>query len=150
MKMLTTSTSACSRRRFLLLAVAALAGCRLPGQGEPGLAQARGGEFPELPAWLRQVTGDPASVTRIGRAYLRTAPRERSLAPLLDALEQRLAAETDLATPQDTASLLVALQRLVRREYAAGELVMAGRWLLSRSEARLYAAVALAGFDGDL
>ena len=142
MKPVTGTRAPCSRRHFLLLAVAALAGCRLPAS-VAGLEQTDGG-IPELPGWLRQVTGDPAPVARIGRAYLQAAPPgERNLASLLDAIEQRLAAETDLAAAQDATSVLMALQRLVRREYTAGEVVMAGRWLLSRSEARLYAAVAL-------
>jgi len=136
-----TSGAGWSRRSFLLsvlasLAVGGIAVSRFYPRGvQPDTATA--------PDWLMKIVADRDAAARFGRAYLDTHPAEQSGETLLKAIDAaivtRLGAGAD--TPMDTQQLLVQLQQLVRAEYAAGQTLVVGGWVLSATEARLYAAV---------
>jgi len=130
-----------SRRSFLLsvlasLAVGGIAVSRFYPHGvQPDTATA--------PDWLLKIVADRDAAARFGRAYLDSHPAEQSGETLLKAIDTamsiHLGAEAD--TPMDTQQLLARLRQLVRAEYAAGRTLLVGGWVLSATEARLYAAV---------
>ena len=120
------------RRQVLALLVAVVAGGRSPAAL---LAVAEGmSAAPIMPDMFT----DPRAAERFGRAYLAAHPFEEDP----DRLMQRLAAalESDEAEPPHGAeAMFMLLDRTVRRDYAHGEVIVVDGWLLSRSEARLYA-----------
>ena len=97
----------------------------------------------ELPWWLR-LTGERDAVLRFGNAYLRSHPEDSELEVLLAEIEKTIPIDGEpepAATSQ--AAYIAMLQRQVRNDYRCGALVSVSSWLLSRTEARLYAAAAL-------
>ena len=131
-----------TRRRFLRsLLLGMLAGtssaCRNPGDSH-------GAGQPEAPAWLASVISAPESAARLGRSYLELHPEEGDANRLMADIEAAVAgyggAESrDTDANQSTASL----QRVVRGEYTRDQVVSVSGWVLSRTEARLYALVSL-------
>jgi hypothetical protein len=135
------STLGRARRRFLISSFAGL----LVGIGPCRLCLGSEEEDPTPdPPWWLTLTGDRDAVLRLGNAYLRSRPEERALAVLVAEIEKAIPADGDLETalnPQ--AAYAAALQRRVRDDYRHGALVSVNAWLLSRTEARLYAAAAM-------
>lgn len=130
----------CSRRTFLLtvlLGALAVAGC--DGQGPSRSTET-------VPQWLPGAVGDRDAAARIGQAYLATHPGEQSLDTLLAAIDAGLDGAQGAAAG-DTQRVLMALQNAVRAEYLRGDSVAVQGWVLSVTEARVYAALALAA-DG--
>lgn len=127
-----------SRRAFLLAAVAGLmASCSKSDQDAvTGAIE----ESATAPAWLPPLIGDPEAASRIGRVYLDAHPEYRSSDVLAAEIEQRLikhdATLTDL---HDTRRVTAAMHDLVRAEYIQNDVVSVGGWILSSTEARLYA-----------
>lgn len=136
------SASSWTRREFLLTALAGLAGCRWPGGAVPSAPAASAA----LSIWLQGGTGDPAAAARIGRLYLARYPGEQDRDRLIAELEADLAQRPGVSEPDgiSDARLLERLFARVRAEYAHAGVVDLEGWVLSRSEARLYALVALA------
>jgi hypothetical protein len=133
-------TCPCSRRAFLLTVLAsalAAAGC-----GEKDAPRSTD----PLSSWLPGAVGDVGAARRIGRAYLEANPGEQNLDGLLAAIDAALSGETG-AAEGDAERLLTALQHAVPAEYLRGESVNVRGWVLSVTEARVYAVLALAG-DG--
>lgn len=133
-------SACCSRRSFLVSVVAAAvvaAGC-----GEQGASQSAAG----MPGWLPGAVGDVDAVARLGRGYLVAHPQERQLDTLLAAIDAALAGAgaTDGRDPQRA---LAALQAAVLADYRRGASVRVQGWVLSVTEARVYAVLALAA-DG--
>ena len=121
-------------RRRLLLAVllAGTAGCAAPFAPSPRRSDAA--------AWFADLFGAGTGMARFGTAYLDAHPAERDPAVLFQALLDVTAG----ADPQrDPGATLAALERAVRWEYRTGDVVSVDGWLLSRSEARLYALATL-------
>ena len=127
-----------SRRDFLLSLLSLLA-APAAGTGAAGAVPTH-----DLPPWLAAISGSPEAVLRFGAAYLQLYPEERDREAIIAAIESRMA---DLpgggATAGCTVDQLLILQRVVRGEYLRGEFVRIAGWSLSRTEARIYAAVAL-------
>ncbi|NEX23258.1 hypothetical protein G3480_23665 [Thiorhodococcus mannitoliphagus] len=88
---------------------------------------------------LLDVVSNRAAAAVLGRAYLVAHPEEADLARLRTLLQERL--RTDVS---DEASILVRIERQLRNDYIRGDLVEVDGWLLSLTEARLYALAALA------
>jgi hypothetical protein len=131
------SGAGCSRRTFLLtVLVGALAAAGCGEQGAPGSAA-------EVPAWLPGAVGDADAAARFGRAYLAANPGEANLDTLLAAIDSALGGELDAAN-SDPQRVLTALQHAVRAEYLRGESVNVQGWVLSVTETRVYAVLALA------
>ena len=131
------SDAGCSRRTFLLTALVgalAAAGC-----GEQGTS----GSVAAVPAWLPGAVGDADAAARVGRAYLAAHPGEANLDSLLAAIDSALGGRIEAAN-SDPQGVLTALQRAVRAEYLRGESVNVQGWVLSVTETRVYALLALA------
>jgi len=132
----------CTRRTFLL---SALLGLTAGGFGANRYSLAEPGPEPCLePPWLSKTIADRQSAARLGRAYLDAHPEYRHCHALLTDIE-RAVKKHDVSTPltadaQQTAS---ALNGLLRKEYAHGEVVSVAGWVLSKTEARLYALAAM-------
>jgi hypothetical protein len=124
------------RRRLL---IAALAGLVAAGLGGCGAAMRNADPAALAVDWPAAMVGDRDGARRFGAAYLRDFPAERDPATLLAALASALRRHDMDGQPFSQALLL----RTVSGEYRRGEIVKVDGWLLSRSEARLYAAASL-------
>jgi hypothetical protein len=113
-----------NRRRFLLLTMVSTLAAR-------GWAE---GTAAGLPDWLARLAFDPAACAGLGEAYLAEHPDERDPRYLLGVLEQSIGHGDTLAS----------LDRTVRAEYLKGDFVQLRHWILSPTEARLYALFAAA------
>ena len=131
-----------TRRRFLrsvllgMLAGASSA-CRYPGYG-------RGAGQSAAPAWLRSIISAPESAARLGRSYLARYPEEADADRLVANIEAAVAGSGGALSPvTDADRITAALQRVVRAEFAQDQVASVSSWVLSRTEARLYALVSL-------
>lgn len=131
-----------TRRRVILALLLGLVAGRAPGLADtvdhPTVAPV------ELPPWLARLRGERDATARLGEAYLRAYPAERSLAVLLAAIEEAIGAQRrSNGAAGDALAALEQLQRAVRDDYVRGEVVSVDGWLVSRTEARVYAVIAL-------
>lgn len=78
-----------------------------------------------------------AAAAAIGVAYLNLHPAEHHRAWLVAALERRIARVAD--PTGESSDVGNALRRAVREDFKCGDTVRVRRWLLSRTEARLFA-----------
>lgn len=125
-----------TRRRLLLTLLLGLSGVRSAPAGvcvEPSPDGDAG-----VPGWLGLLREDTGAAARLGSVYLRDHPAERSVRGLLIAVERSCLGLGDVSS-----NPLTILDRAVREDYRRGELVSVDRWLVSRTEARVYALVTL-------
>jgi hypothetical protein len=120
------SLAGCTRRELLQLLAAGLAagvlgGCQRTATSEPWSA----------------IINDPRAAARIGAAYLAAHPEEHSRSVLYRLLEPVLSGQT--------AEPIAALQQQVRADYMHNAVVSVTGWVLSVTEARLYALIAVSG-----
>ena len=122
-----------SRRHFLLIAMASLtAGCSGKDTAEA--------------TWLPHVIGDPEAAARLGRAYLDLHPEYYNSNVLVTDILEALAkydSSATVATSKNLQQTAAALQQLLRHEYAQSEIETVTGWVLSVTEARLYALAAM-------
>jgi hypothetical protein len=132
----------CTRRTFLLSVLLGLT-ARSVSAGRYTLANS-GPDDCVAPPWLWKTIADRQSAARLGRAYLDANPEYSHCPTLLTTIERTLkkrgASAPVTANAEQTAS---ALQAQLRKEYANGEVVSVAGWILSKTEARLYALVHL-------
>lgn len=127
-----------SRRSFILSLLSGLvAAATLQGCGSPY-------DRTQLAQLLSRTIGDPAAAKRFGDAYLLAYPDEAGIDPLVDQIDAVLikgyGQGLDSADPKLLAEQLAAQ---IKDEYRRGEAIQVDGWILSRSEARLYALIAL-------
>jgi hypothetical protein len=130
-----------SRRSFLLTVAAGAAGAVFYAAGRHWFSSGgpAGGPWSD---WLLDEYNRKA-VKRLGGAYRAAHLLERHNAVLADRIDAALAAEAGAGqTVTDEAAMVGLLQRRVRHEYARDEVVWVSGWILSITEARLYALVA--------
>jgi hypothetical protein len=120
------------RRRQILTLLAVIAAGGLPSL--PGVPAAGKSGVELVPETLT----DPGAAERFGRAYLAAFPSEADRDTLLQRLAAALVAG-EQAVPSGAGAVLARFDRLVRGEYTRGDVIGVDGWLLSRSEARLYA-----------
>lgn len=131
-----------TRRRFLAWLLGSLAlGAPLASR----LARA-GGDLAdrEALAWIDELIPHPESAARLGRSYLAAHPEHADRRLLLGNLER--AATSGLGStnpPGDPAQRVAGLRQTVRHDYTRGEVVVVDGWLLSITEAQLYALTAM-------
>lgn len=134
-----------TRRDVLASLAVMVAGLWLPGG--PAADLASGGEGD---GWLSVCMPDMAAAGRLGRAYLAAHPAEldprRLVAELRESLQ--LGAGGEAIDTDAAAELIIRVREVVTQDYLAGRVVPVDGWVLSLTEARLYALAALA--DGDL
>ena len=138
----TTPDSLVTRRTFLksLLTTWAIASC-LPWQ----IATADPVEAADnSPAWLSDVTGDVNATLRLGNAYLGLYPEEQDPDHLISLIDEALVhlPQFDPAQLKHPDQIAITLKRLVRSDYVNDDIVSLEGWVLSQTEARLYALVA--------
>ena len=132
----------CTRRTFLLSALLSLTAGGF-GSNRYSLANS-GPERCVEPPWLRKTIADRQSAARIGRAYLDAHPEYRHCHALLTDMEQTLKRQdASVSLTADAEQTAGVLQALLRKEYARDEVVSVAGWVLSKTEARLYALVAM-------
>jgi hypothetical protein len=126
-----------SRRAFVIL------GASVAGAAGGVKLLTGGGESDESPAARHELTRrvrasftDLEAAREVGRAYLRTHPRENDEDRLVRLLRSSRPAWRRPVRPDE---IMRTARREVRRDYVAGRLVIADGWYLSRTEARLCA-----------
>jgi hypothetical protein len=125
---------ALSRRRFILSLVATLAPLSLIG-----FAWIR---FPQFRhAVVVSLLSDVPGARVLGARYLRMAPEEADGAALAAELFSHLAEQPGTAIQFAEIGRTLAERR--ERDFAAGDTVIVGGWILARTEARLCALAAL-------
>ena len=125
-------------RRHCLAGLLAAVGAALDG---PFLRFVAPGS-PAIPApALVAVLHDPPRARAIGHAYLRSLPAaQRKAGHLVRAIYADLAQDPGFPAP----NLSRLINDRVRRDFSAGAVVAVDGWVLSSTEARLYALAALA------
>jgi hypothetical protein len=131
-----------ARRDVFVSLAAMLAGVLLPSLGPAT------GQMPVSPAGglLKILVPDIAAASRLGRAYLTAHPAELDLQRLIDGVlgSLRLPGGADAIDSTPEAVLIARVRRFVIDDYLAGRVVDVDGWVLSITEARLYALAALA------
>jgi hypothetical protein len=127
-------------RRLLLRWLPALGGLLLiPAAGEP--LTAREGALPRI---VRVMRCPSRSAAVVGAAYLQLVPAEAAR----DVLEQRicsaLSESAGLGLHMTDTELEQVFRRQIQADFAADNVVSIRGWILSRTEARFYAFIALA------
>ena len=135
-----------ARRDFFVSLAAMLAGVMLPSLG-PAEGQVPNSQPGDL---LNILVSDIAAAGRLGRSYLTAHPGELDLHRLVEDVLRplRLPAAVDAIDSSPEAVLIGRARRVVMDDYLAGRVVNIDGWVLSITEARLYALSALA--DGNL
>ena len=97
------------------------------------------------PNWLQHVVGEPIAVIRFGKAYISAHPDENDPDDLLRLIDEALSRLPDIDPnqPLQPIQIAMALKRLVRTEYIDDDILSMEGWILSRTEARLYALAAV-------
>lgn len=134
-----------SRRAFiksLLIALTATSSLTLPlisGTNAASLSTT-------WPAWLSMVTGDKNAVAKLGQAYLAVHHEEQDSERLMNLIDQALGNLVDLADTRHDDPMHIArvLKQCVRKDYQNDDVISLQGWVLSRTEARLYALALLA------
>lgn len=125
-------------RRGVLLGVLAASGTALAVQRFPWEAALRA-ELDDFLFELLRVVAVPDPV-RVGEARLREAP---DLAADGQALLDAVFADLPVATAETARELAELLRDAARRQFAAGDIVLAGGWTLARIEADFCTLIAL-------
>lgn len=127
-----------TRRRFLIAVLSGLV-LSVPLYARP----ARAGSilFPrKLPPWFDLLVPQRQPAARLGRAYLESRPELAQRKTLLARLKEAAARQSDTASvPGDPEKMATRLRQAVREDYVRGDVVNVAGWILSVTEARLYA-----------
>lgn len=132
------SNTPLTRRRFLshavcLVALGKIAGCS---------SMAFGPAPHDDKAWLNDLIPDIEAAARLGQAYLKAHPRSASDGSLQDYLIAVLRSYPNFATAQTDEERFAAVSTIVANDYTVGDIVNVDGWVLSRTEARIYAVLA--------
>jgi hypothetical protein len=131
-----------TRRHFLALSIAFVAPL-LPAIVRPR-PMTGGAPGPDAAAVLADVSAVPASARRVGRAYLAATPAEANVARLAAGVVGSLPAGPALLAGGDADAVRAALANVICDDFRSERTVAVEGWILSRTEARLYAIAALA------
>ncbi len=131
------------RRRDVIASLAAMvAGVMLPSLGLTA-GQVSGSQVDGL---LNVLVPDVAAAGRLGRSYLTAHPAELDFQRLADGVlgPFRLPAPADAIDSIPESVLIARARRVVADDYVSGRVVHIDGWVLSITEARLYALAVLA------
>lgn len=135
--MFTDNRQNLSRRHFILSVLSGLAAVTLEGCGSLTAKN-------PLVLRLSQTIGDADASKYFGHLYLQHFPEEAEIEQLLERIDAGLIGEFDQGMQSENPQLLAEyLDKQVRSDYRDGEVVQVDGWLLSRTEARIYACFAL-------
>lgn len=120
-----------SRRNFLRqalcwVALGGVAGCRT-------LPQVEFAEGVMPAAWLDEVIGNLEAASRIGKLYMAAHTEEQTADRILDEIATTVQGRLDFD----------GVSAAIKSDYVRGETVSVDGWIISRSEARVYALAAL-------
>ncbi len=132
-----------SRRQFIISLASGLAATiTLQGCGSPV-------DRSVIAQRLARTIGDQTAAKRFGVAYLRAYPDEAGIELLVELIDDSVVGEYGQGMSLTDSQLLAEhLNKQVRDEYRRGEAIQVDGWILSRTEARLYALSALLLEDG--
>ena len=135
-----------ARRDFFVSLAAMLAGMMQPTIGLAA-GQLSGSQVAGL---MHILVPDIAAAGRLGWAYLTAHPAERDFRRLANRVlgPLRLASKAEAIDSTPESVLIARARRVVADDYVAGRVVCIDGWVLSITEARLYALAALT--DGNL
>ena len=89
---------------------------------------------------VRAAFRDPSSAVRLGAAYMRAVPQvERNLVYLVNVLTAENPVLVSNSTKSEASNMRAILQRQIEKDFASGEVVNIGGWVVARTEARLSA-----------
>ena len=128
-------------RRVFLARLLAGAGCLLVARGD-SRGPDRGATPEALAARIVSLVPDRRQAAVLGRAYLREAPAEASVAGLVAAISTGCVPDFGSHAGSE-AGLRRALSARIRRDYAERRVVDVRGWLLSPTEARICALATL-------
>jgi hypothetical protein len=131
-------TSEISRRRFLALVAAAAAAVTLSGS-----SAAVASRHERLAARLAGIFDHPASAGVVGREYLRAYPAEAGAEQLVAAIAAAIPGGIAALISAPRQDLRGLLDRATREDFTNDRIVTLQGWVLSATEARLYALAAL-------
>lgn len=132
------------RRRFLTAALAGVGLLALRSMPLPGrLAPAGTPAFPA--ARLATLFAHAPSTHAIGRVYLRQVPAEGDVPTLARLIAASLSTGPAALARMSDAALRHGIAQRIRQDFADGRIVDVDGWLLSVTEARLYAVTTLVG-----
>lgn len=123
-----------SRRRLLISAAGIAAAVAVGSSGLLTLIERLSGA--DAASLLRGLITDREGAARLGRSYLGVHPTEARRGVLVRDL-------VGLTEPTSVSDASREVAARIRGDYAAGSTVVVDGWVLSRTEARLYALVAL-------
>jgi len=131
-----------TRRRFLLsVAASVIVGCTDPGRDAASVSSQ---QTDYIRAAMPGLTGDREAAARIGRSYLDAHPEYQTGDALLNVIERALSQlDPDVAKSTDNKRIVVLVKKLVASEYQLNKVEKVAGWILSITEVRLYALVAL-------
>lgn len=95
----------------------------------------------EIGAWLTRLVHDSSAAAKLGSNYLTQFPEEAKAKTLSQLIE--LSLDNNNASPKSFTRFKSAIASVIREEYRTDSTVQVDGWLLSRTEARLYALGAL-------
>jgi hypothetical protein len=131
-------------RRFILNCLACAPGLPLMLRSGPGFAALEGGEpaaamLRSLAAMLRSLVDDARRAGTLGESYRAGYPAEVHPGVLAGLICSSLGLGVSGAAALERAALRALLDRQVRAEFGAGDIVRVNGWVLARTEARLCA-----------
>lgn len=127
------------RRRFLLLGgVGGVGGALLAAPHVPWLQSVWQDGESSLHGRLAALFHHQASARAIGRTYLHQYPREMNVRSLLEGIGR-----TDRLSTAGDRELTFALQQRIRQDFVEERVVKLEGWILSVTEARLFALTTL-------
>lgn len=97
------------------------------------------------PADVRELFEISPSTRLVGQAYLENSPEERDPVRLLDLLVSAESGYRDDFEKGDSVHRRRIVQACIRGDYTDGRVVRVRGWVLSRTEARLYAFLTVTG-----
>ena len=131
-----------TRRGFLLtIAAAVVAGCTDSGL-DAVTTSSQKADF--IKAAMPGLTSDRAAAARIGRFYLDAHPEYQAGDALVKDIELTLTrSDPDVAKSTDSNRVIVLVKKIIASEFQNNKVEKVSGWILSMTEARLYALFAL-------
>jgi hypothetical protein len=136
------TTPRIGRRRFLAVTLG-VAGTVVAARARPWSALIRFAPPPPAAERLARLLRHRESARAVGQAYLDRVPRETSAAQLVDHLAAELPAGNQTLREASDSDLRSLLAASIRSDFENDRVVDVNGWVLSPTEARLYALATL-------
>lgn len=134
----TDTSLRCSRRTFLLYILAGALGLDISGCETASTVHE---------AWLDDISPYPQDAAKIGHGYLVLYPEEADREILKTKINSAIREQEHLASTARHKMTFSLFDQVIRKEYVQGRMVLLHDWVLSPTEARLYALLSLSQGD---